>query len=170
MPPPQYADYGPRSSEFLLYKSVFHIPASWQTADRERVARKSMRHPMVLGCSVQAIFSQEAVQGNAGWRIDNDVKETELDRVWTGGESGAENSRLQMLLMGGCSAEFLCDEEKFHDSDWEITVDMWATSITRDKIHLRTLIDVRKDGLDMWGMNGAGWLPSISPPLNRKSL
>jgi len=168
MPPPQFADYGPSSSERLFYKSVFHIPAHWQTTDRERVARKSMKHPMVLGCSVQAIFSQEAVEGNAGWRIDNDVNETDLDRVWTGGQNGVENSRLQMRLMGGCSAEFLCDEAKFHDSDWEITVDMWATSITRDKIHLRTLIDVRKDGLDMWGGEWGGVVTKYFTPTEQE--
>ena len=128
-----------------------------------------MKHPMVLGCSVQAIFSQEAVQGNAGWRIDNDVKETELDRVWTGGESGAENSRLQMRLMNGCSAEFLCDEAKFETSKWEITVDMWATEITGDKIHLRTLIEKRMDGVELWGDEDFGSVTKYFTPTSEET-
>jgi len=166
MPPPQFYDdeYTPGDCEFLFYKSVFHIP--YLRADEPIVARKSRKHAMILGCAVQAIFSQEAVQGNAGWRINNDVKETELERVWSGGHSGVENSRLQMRLMNGRSMQWMCDN--FETSKWEITVDMWATEITGDKIHLRTLIEKRMDGVELWGDEDFGSVTKYFTPTDEE--
>jgi len=147
--PPKFADYETSSSDFTTFKSVFHIPCYWETIERDYGARRSLKQQMILGCSVQAIFSQEA-----DWLTD---------------VATTENSRLQMHLMNGRSVEFLCDEAKFEDSDWEITVDMWATSITGDKIHLRTLIEERKDGLDMWGSELGGMVTTFFTPTEEET-
>ena len=146
----RFADYG------TSMRTVFHIPEV-EFDEMSIFSQRSDKQNMILGASVQAVVSQEwptGVSANAIGRLNNDIRQPEWPRAWTGGPGGAETNRVDV--------RFPCIEwwSGIIKCNWVITVDMWATPITGDKIHLRTILDVRGAAENVWVTDDAGLVVS----------
>jgi hypothetical protein len=146
----KFEDYG------TSMRSVIHIPEV-EFHEMSIFSQRSDKQNMILGASVQAVVSQEwptGVSANAIGRLNNDIRLPEWPRAWTGGPGGAETNRVDV--------RFPCIEwwSGIIKCNWVITVDMWGTPITGDKIHLRTILDVRGAAENVWVTDDAGLVVS----------
>ena len=142
----RFADYG------TSMRTVFHIPEV-EFDEMSIFSQRSDKQNMILGASVQAVVSQEWPADNI-LRLNNDVRMPAWPRAWTGGPGGAETNRVDV--------RFPCIEwwSGIIKCNWVITVDMWATPITGDKIHLRTILDVRGAAENVWVTDDVGLVVS----------